>query len=478
MKDRIYRLFHSDKGKKISKDIFRAMDDYKMLDFVKKGALVGFSGGADSVLLLSFLAYYSDFGKDFPIVALHVNHGIRGPEADRDEAFAKGFCNSLNIEFFSRKIDIPTIAAEMKMGLEECARKCRYSEFRKIIQGRNDISTICVAHNADDNLETVILNMLRGCGTRGMAGIPPVRENIVRPLLYVTKSNIVSALSEFEIPFVLDSTNSSNDYKRNYIRNNILPEFREISVSPEVMASRSSRNLRADDDYISSVAEEFLKTRERVKNTELTNLHEAVFSRVLSMMAKTSISSVNINEVKRLLSGDNFSYSLPEGKIFLCEYGICRVIDGEDRQNFNYTRKLSWGINRFDDFDSDVILSDGKCSNNFSNVYKFSIQVNLASAIIEGDLYLRPKKDGDSIRYGGITHKLKKLFNDRKIPPSVRNLIPVLCDDKGVVFVPGFGVRDDGVCTSEKKDVFLSICVGKGKALEDVRFYLGNEVYK
>ena len=478
MKDKINSLFLSEKGKRISEAIARAVEDYRMSDLINSGTLVGFSGGADSVMLLSFLAYYSGFGKKFPLVAVHINHGIRGDEADRDESFAKEFCNDLNVELISRGIEVPSIAEKTKTGLEECARKCRYLEFLRIIQGRTDISTICVAHNADDNLETVILNMLRGCGTKGMAGIPPVRDNIVRPLLYVTKRDIVSALSEFDIPFVVDSTNLMNDYKRNYIRNNVLPVLRELSPAPEAMASRASRNLRTDDDFISSVAEDFLKTRSTVNNFELTSLHDAVFSRVLSMMADASLSSVNIVEVKKLLCNENFSYSLPEGKTFLCEYGACRVVDYDVSGRMDYTRKLEWGINIFDEFDSDVIVSDEKCSNCFANVYKFSIQANLASAIIEGDLYLRPKRDGDTVRYGGMTHKLKKLFNDRKIPPSVRNLVPVVCDDRGVVFVPGFGVRDDGVCVSEKKDVYLSLCIGKGDSLKSLRFHSRNEVYK
>jgi tRNA(Ile)-lysidine synthase len=130
MKDKITRLFLSDEGKAVQNDILRAIDEYSMADSLNRGVLVGFSGGADSVMLLSFLAYFSDFGTRFPLLAVHVNHSIRGDEADRDEAFAKSFCNSLGIEFLSVKIDVPTLAAETKTGLEECARNCRYLEFQ------------------------------------------------------------------------------------------------------------------------------------------------------------------------------------------------------------------------------------------------------------------------------------------------------------------------------------------------------------
>ena len=478
MRDKVRSLFLSEKGKKIEKGILQAIEEYKMSEQLQRGVLVGFSGGADSVMLLCFLAHYSDFGRNFPVVALHVNHSIRGEEADRDEEFARCFCSLLGVEFISKKIDVPKLATDTKTGLEECARECRYLEFANIIRGRSDLSTVCVAHNADDNLETVILNLLRGAGTKGMAGIPPVRENIVRPLIYVTKKDIVDALREFSIDFVFDSTNADNDYKRNFIRNDVLPRLREISSCAEAMASRASLNLRVDDDYISSVAKEFLRSREEVENSSLSSLHEAVFARVLSIMAGFAVSFVNIRAVRGLLSQDNFSYSLGCGKSFLCEHGVCRVSSDVDDTHSDFSRELSLGMNSFDDFDADVFVSRSKVNDSFAKVYKISIQANLSSAIIKGDLYIRQKEDGDLIRYGGITRKLKKLFNDRKIPPSKRSLIPVICDDQGVVFVPGFGVRDDGVDLSERQDLYVFVGIGKSDELKQIRFHLGNEAYK
>jgi tRNA(Ile)-lysidine synthase len=124
----------------------------------------------------------------------------------------------------------------------------------------------------------------------------------------------------------------------------------------------------------------------------------------------------------------------------------------EEAVDFLY--KISTGENRMDDFSAVLTLSDKKTDKISLNVYKISIQADLSSAIILGDLYIRPKRDGDSVFYGGCTHKLKKLYNDKKIPPSKRNLIPVLCDDKGVVWVPGFGVRDDGGKAEDNKPLY------------------------
>ena len=175
-------------------------------------------------------------------------------DADCDEDFARNFASELGIEVISRKIDVPAEAKVRKMGIEECARKMRYLEFDKIISGRNDIGCIAVAHNADDNVETVLLNILRGSGTRGAAGIPPVRDNIVRPLIKVTKSEIIEALELCEIPYVIDATNFDNDYKRNYVRNEISPKLSEISSNFATMIGRMSDNLRSDDEFIGRAA--------------------------------------------------------------------------------------------------------------------------------------------------------------------------------------------------------------------------------
>ncbi|MBO5102130.1 MAG: tRNA lysidine(34) synthetase TilS, partial [Clostridia bacterium] len=166
MDKKILSLFATAPGKDIYSVAVSSIEEYGMEKMIKKGVLVGLSGGADSVMLLCFLIEYRRRTADFPILAVHINHSIRGESADRDEAFAKRMCASLGVEFISEKIDVPSIAKENGLGIEECARNVRYQEFQNIIQGRNDIGSISVAHNADDNLETVIFNIFRGTGLR------------------------------------------------------------------------------------------------------------------------------------------------------------------------------------------------------------------------------------------------------------------------------------------------------------------------
>ena len=199
------KLFASECGREIYSGALSAISDFSMKPLIKGGTVLGFSGGADSVMLLLFLIKYRSEIGDFPIVAVHINHGIRGKEADEDEEFSRCLCQALNIPFVSRSYDVPKIAAERGIGLEEAARDLRYAAFREILHEKN-YTSICVAHNATDNLETIILNMMRGSGTHGLSGISPVRDSILRPLIYSSKSLISSALTEAGISYKIDSS--------------------------------------------------------------------------------------------------------------------------------------------------------------------------------------------------------------------------------------------------------------------------------
>lgn len=458
MKDKIKALFSSGKGADIYNASLAFIEEYSMRERIFKGTLVGLSGGADSVMLLLFLIEYRRREGDFPLVAFHLNHMIRDEEADRDEEYSRVLCNSLSIDFISKRVDIPTLAKELRIGTEECARNVRYKEFSEIIESRNDVFTIAVAHNADDNMETVLLNILRGAGTRGASGIPPVRDNIVRPLLKIAKSDIVESLSSSGIPFVTDSTNLSSDYKRNYIRNEVVAKIRSAFERPEVSFSRLSANLRSDDECLECIADKFLAEHTEVNNTDLLGLHPSIRSRVIKKMAGITVSTDTAMKISKLLSKNNFAYSIGEGLRFVCELGACKV-EPESDKSVNFRFRVKSGVTDIPEYSSAFFLSDYPPDNSFLNVYKFSIQANLSSAIIVGDLFLRPKMAGDEIFYGGMTRKLKKLFNDNKIPPSVRNLIPMLCDDRGIVWAPGFGVRDDGVKIGEGKPLYAVIGV-------------------
>ena len=461
MDNKIERLFSEEKG--ILKEIERAVSDFGMKERIKKGVLLGLSGGADSVLLLLYLVHLRR-NDGFPLLAVHVNHGIRAEEAKRDELFSGELCKSLGVEFLSYTADVPKLAKEWGMGTEEAARKLRYSFFEKIVSEREDISAIAVAHNADDNFETVIMNMIRGSGTRGLAGISPVRDNIVRPLIYLRKKEITDALNNAGVDFVTDSTNESDDYTRNYIRHNLTPVLEKEFSNPIAGVTRMCKNLREDDECLSSMATDFVNchTDGIVKKCELLSLKSAVLFRVLALLARTagatSFERVHFDAIsERLTKNGDFSISIP-GAFFVLKGENAGFFKNLPQENENFLYPVSYGATRIDEKNALVEITKNK-ADFFPNVHNKSTQASLKSAIIVGDLFIRNKLSGDTCYFRGMTHKLKKLFNDRKIPTELRASIPVLCDEKGVVWIPGFGVRDDG----GDEELYVRISVNEEK---------------
>lgn len=470
--------FFSGDGAKIYEIAEKTVDELSMLEYIKSGVLIGMSGGPDSVMLLLFLLELRRRRElDFTILCSHVNHGIRGEEADRDETFCKELCSSLGVELICSGYSVPDLARSSGESIEEAARKVRYLCFNNIIRGRSDLGCVAVAHNMSDCAETVIFNILRGSGARGASGIRPVRDNIVRPLIRISKQDINNALDSAKIPYVIDSTNLSDEYTRNYIRHDVIPSFSRIISDPEKMICRFADNMRNDDDFICSVADEFIRTHEEITNKQLSSLHYSVFVRVLSSLAAKKNASVSYriaSDIYANLASDNFSYSLIGKASFVCERGVCRI--GRDTtEGIDFCFNVGDGVTKLSPLNAVFVISKEKLDKSSLNIYNISIQANLSSAIIKGGLYLRSKKDGDTVYYGGMTHKLKKMFSDAKIPRSKRGLIPILCDDNGVVWVPGFGVRDDGVKNDDKEDIYvmLGICCEDGE--ESDRLYSASE---
>ncbi len=435
-----------------------AVSDFCLEDKFKKGVAVAFSGGADSVFLLLCMKRLSlAFG--FPLCAIHVNHHIRKEEAERDAEFCRSFCAENDIKFYRFDADVLKLSAERGLGTEEMARNVRYDFFDEFLKENGEYAYIATAHNATDNAETVIFNMLRGGASRAMCGIPPIRENIIRPIIYISKRDIVDALRENGIDFVFDSTNKDTTYTRNYIREEIIPKCYRVNPSFESAIQRLNKNMRADLAFIESYVDDFCKGHEikdSAKKCDLEKLDNAILSRVIIRMYesassdKESLSFSHIEKVIEIIkSEDNIgkSYCLPSGISFLSDRKYYKFEKREDKkEDKDFCIELKMGENPMPDLLSNIYLTNDENdekAKQLKNVYNLSIRANLSSAKINGSLYVRNKKDGDSYRYGNMTHKLKKLFNDKKLSEKEKKTIPIICDDDGIVWVPGFSVRNE-----------------------------------
>lgn len=477
--DKVAQMFASDGGGPLYERVLDVVRTNDMKRMIENGVLVGFSGGPDSVMLLCFLyEYRRRLGTDFPIVAAHVNHMIRGDEADRDQTFAEQMCRALCVECISVRRDIPAAAKEDRVGIEEAARNARYSVFADIICGRNNICAIALAHNATDNMETVLINMMRGSGLVGMCGIPPVRDNIIRPLITLPKADILSVLDKFCIPYVLDSTNSSTDYTRNYVRAELLPLFKRLSPSPEDSVTRMTDNLRCDLSYIDLEVKRVYESMDDPRQfgcSVLRGLHPSIFAGVLSRIIKTVTGirpeKKHIDAIYELIERDDFSISVCGEYDFVCQRGECLFVPKREQKRVECIYPLQIGENIVKGYNAMIYV--GRDFDKYSsNIYKIFMKTTIRGDIIKDGLYMRMRQDGDAYTFDGMTHKLKKLFNDRKIPLYMRDSVPVICDSKGILWVPDLKVRDDAVPRQGEDALTVALCLSEKIEGDTELYYL------
>lgn len=401
---------------------------------------VGFSGGSDSTALLHALAVCIGADK---LCAVHVNHGIRGEEADRDEEFCKSVCEKLNVEFVAVRYDIPSIAQKEKLGLEECARKYRYRAFFTASEQRN-IRVIATAHNARDNAEAVVFNLCRGTGVKGIVGIPNSRrENgflIVRPVIKADKKAIFDYLEENELSYVSDSTNDSTDYTRNYIRHKILPHLSHINPNFVDNISNCSDILSATDDYISLMSDEFLRRFSNgtsVDKNAFIALHPALYANVIQKLSGVAVSYKTVGSIRK------FSQSASNGQRMDISASSVVYCDG-DKLTFTrrintgeYKYDLCEGVNKFPDlgFTLYLFFDDGYKQ---ENIYKTLKSTVINRDKLNGNIFIRNRIEGDRYRYGGMTHTPKKMLASKKLPTPVRKNYPVVCDSEAIICMPGF----------------------------------------
>ena len=286
-------------------------------DMVKSGddVLVAFSGGSDSSALLFFLIEYLDQKNN--IFAAHLNHMMRA-EADRDENFAVGICEKYKIKIFTGRRDIPKIAEQAKKGHEEAARDARYAFLREVAASIGKNVKIATAHTASDNAETVIFNLSRGCGLDGLSGIAPVRGDIVRPLLSCAKGEVLEYCEKNSIPYVEDSSNSDENYTRNFIRKNITSKLGEKFGRLEENIFKASKIARDFADFANSLADDMIKGSSGVDAAGLLTMHKALQHAVIERLYENAVfpecrklEGKHIEYVGQLLSKAEKSVDLP-----------------------------------------------------------------------------------------------------------------------------------------------------------------------
>ena len=220
-------------------------------NLIKKGdkILVAFSGGADSVFLLHFLFKYKR-RLGIEIAAFHLNHKLRGKSAEKDEKFSVEYCKKNDIKFFSVTRDVKAAAKKKKISFEEAGREIRYNELNKTAR-KLKATKIATAHNSSDNIETILLNLVKGTGIKGLMGIPLRRGNIVRPILSLSADEIRDYLKKNKIDYRFDKSNLDSDYERNFLRNEIIPKLKQrLNTRLEEKIGNTAKVLKEINSFI------------------------------------------------------------------------------------------------------------------------------------------------------------------------------------------------------------------------------------
>lgn len=428
-------------------------------ELLRGGVLLALSGGADSVFLLHLLAKHAR-EKGFLLLALHVNHHLRGKEATRDAEFCRTLCNSLGVRFECLDVDVDAERKKGKIGTEEAARRVRYRALREALSRHPELSCIATAHHATDQLETVMFQMLRGGGLRAVGGMSPVRFPIIRPLLCLSRKEIEGALADAGGIYVTDSTNADIGYTRNYLRREILPRLFRINRSPERAVFRMTEAISHDNALLDELAWAARKDApvcgDGIDAIYLSSLHEALRRRVIVLLyeeqrdkdaSHIAIEHTHIVSISRLLRSGRtaFSLAVPNRLYAVLRDGVFSFRRATHSDAASYVHiPLSEGEHSLPGgFFLNVQRGEKeifvRC---FSFLHKIDTTTAISSDIINGELYMRARMPQDAYRFRGHTHSLKKMYNEAKIPLAIRPYLPILCDRNGILWVPFFPVRE------------------------------------
>lgn len=411
------------------------IEKHQLLDD-NRPVLVGFSGGADSVALLSLLVQL-----DYPCIALHCNFHLRGDESLRDERFAEQTAHKLDVPFYKTDFDTTAYAAIHHFSIEMAARELRYNWFEEM-RSRLGAQAIAVAHHRDDSVETVLMNLIRGTGVRGLGGIRPKNGYVVRPLLAVSRSEILAWLEKQQLPYVTDSTNLSDVYTRNFIRLRVLPLLEELNPSVKTAISRTADHLAETEAIYLYMVEK--ARRELMAGDDLripidclmeypspaTILYELLkpygFSR---QVADDAFRSLTGESGKQFYSTD---YRLLKDRTYLQLLPILREEIQEYIITDNFISDNNWQGPIELSFRKTVITID------------FNIRKDKHIAYFDYDklsfpLTLRRWKEGDWFVPFGMKgrKKLSDYFSDHKLSRIDKEQVWILCSGKNVLWIVG-----------------------------------------
>lgn len=427
-----------------------ALARFHMLDGAAE-VTVALSGGADSVALLDvMLRLREKYG--FGVTAAHLNHRLRGAESDGDEEFVRKLCGEREVPLFAERRDIAGIAERTGRGIEETAREERYSFLGEVAPGK-----IATAHTSDDNAETVLFRLARGTGPDGLRGIPPVRGDIIRPLILCARADVEEYCRERGLSYRTDSSNFDTRYARNRVRRDVMPALREINPAVSRHITALSGMIDADSELLRAITDAACRDAANgngLSVEKLLSYPEALSARVLRRRCMErcgqELSGKHLEAVFKLLS-DGTKTELSGG---------CAAVRVKGRLEFE--PPPAPGLAPIALGPGDGLAENGYLEFRYDGSKKFNKLVfknSLDYAKIVGMVTLRTRLPGDAYRPLGRPLKpLKKLFNEVGLTPGERARRLVLADEVGIIWVEGFGADERLRVTSDTPRYVTVIC--------------------
>jgi len=458
----------------LSDKVMKYIKENLMFDKGDK-VIVAVSGGPDSTCLLYILnGLKEELG--ITLVGAHINHCLRGDESDKDEEYAKETCESLGMNFYSKKVDIHKISEERNLSCEMAGREIRYDFFKELIV-KLKANKVALAHNANDQAETILMRIMRGTGIAGMIGIRPVRDKIyVRPILHLSRKKIENYCMINNISPRIDKSNLENIYARNKVRLELIPYIEE-NFNKDIVKTlnRLSDIVKTDNEYLENVSQkEFencceIDEQRVIINKSAFALHEAILSRIVRSALLVvnhnlyNFEKIHISNIIDLQKHDTGkSIMLPQNIIVENSYG--------DIQIYIYVKAI-------EDYNNEYYLkiNEKNIIHSLNKVIKIDVKSKMQYMEFIGNDYikyfdydkivepitLRYRKDGDKFTPLGMTgnKKINDLFIDLKIPKAKRNEIPLICFGNDIGWVVGYRVSEKFKVLKDTKNI-LQIRIG------------------
>jgi len=427
--------------------------------------LVAFSGGADSTALLHLFSRLRE-SWSLEIAAAHLNHALRGEQSNADESHCRQVCSAWHIPFFSRKVEVEQEARQRRLSIEVAAREVRYA-FLEETADAIEAHVIALGHTRDDQIETVLLNLTRGTGTAGLAGMPVHRGRFIRPLLPISRVQVRAYCALHALSFVEDASNMDARYSRNRIRHHVLPELRLINPRADEAFERLAQVMRDEEEwwrtYLQSLEPQFTLCRTQdewqLSLEWLTQQPEAIQRRVIRYAVQNLSPEgreAEFEQVEKLReairTGRRAGVTVYGGRLHASvgqralrvwvkhesapiAYEIVVQLPGE-------TAVPEAGVTLFAEYSP---LPDAH------SWRQDNWEVWCDASRISGQLRVRNWRRGDRVQPLGLSghRKLSDIFIDRKVPLSVRQRIPVVCDEEGIIWIVGICLAHRVRCTSQ-----------------------------